>query len=251
MTKRLMALLALFGALFLAFAAPATADPNSGTTQITGAPDGGQHGDWASDNFSRYTTVTPNADGSYDVTINDNGSFTTLAGASSPRDGVTLPDTPVTGDLKGQMTFKVISEVKPNAELLPKSVNGKPNTSDWPRRLFPPDTDVTITSTGYTWLYSTKCESWKDSSDNNDGSDASAGDITGKVCPSDSPSASASPSASPSSAGAVPVASSTTTAPTLPVTGTPTGIFLAAGVAAVVIGAAGCLVAQARRRRKG
>jgi LPXTG-motif cell wall-anchored protein len=251
MTKRILALLALFGALFLALAAPASAtDPNSGTTQITGAPDGGHHGDWASDDFTRYTTVAKDDDG-YTVTINDDGHFTTFAGAASPRNGVTLPDAPVTGTLKGQMTFHVVSEVAPDTGLLPKSVNGKPNTSDWPRRLFPPNTDVAITSTGYTWTYATDCESWTDSSDNNDGSDDSAGDVTGKACPTTSPST----SASPSSSGAVPVtasASSTATAvPTLPVTGAPLTGVLVLGVAVLVGGAVLVTVSRRRRRTEG
>lgn len=66
--------------------------------------------------------------------------------------------------------------------------------------------------------------------------------------PSASASATGSASASASSTGGAVVPVDTGTAATLPVTGTPTGIFLLSGAAALVVGAVAVTVARRRRR---
>jgi hypothetical protein len=245
MIKRIMALLTFFGALLLAFTLPASATVPAPAVQVNAAPDGGHHGDWATDTFVRSTTVTANDEkDSYTVTIADSGTFTTIPGASSPRDGVALPNAPVTGVVNGTMTFQVLSDVAPDGSLLPATINGKPDTSNWPRRLFSANAEVNVSAGDYSWTYKTDCESWTDASNNNDGSDDAAGDITGKLCPS-SP-ASESSTASPSSTGVV-ATSSRSAAPVLPVTGAPLGAIAGAGAAVLVGGA--LLLAFARRRR--
>lgn len=170
------ALLAAVGALAaLAVAVPVAHAAGEGdctpyTTEVTGRPDSGKHGDWATDDFTRTTKVCQTDDTTYVLTISDAGTFTTLAGAKSPAAGVDLP-APFTGSFTGGATVTVTSDVSPVAP--PASSPGDKSTSEWASLLFPGNNG---TISGWSWTYGTKCETWVNAEAGN------SGDVTGVEC---------------------------------------------------------------------
>jgi hypothetical protein len=166
---------------------PASAAPThctgSAVSTITNDPDSGGHGDWAVDTtFTRTTTVKADCTG---VLVEDKGSFATIAGAKSPRDGVALPSTPVTGTFTGKITLTFTTPAKPgpvSLAALPKVVHHPKVsvTQTWA-------TDLKATEDNdWTWTYTTGCQTWVDAFNNGDGAQ-SKGDITGKTCPVKTP----------------------------------------------------------------
>jgi hypothetical protein len=285
------------GALVLTAAAPALAG-SSDTVQdsvlVVHDVDSGHHGYWARLNLHRSVTITPGGtDGTWTVRLHDQGTFATIAGAAnSPREGNRVRH--VRGTVTGDYTLIVQSATPPSTKDVANrydyacDVHGTGNraadcpgmpasTSDWPKLYF--GAGAQIAGGDYQWKYHTdSCggQTWVDASGNGDGTDASAGDITGcKPCPpstSPSSSPSESPSQSPSGQPTSPSASpspsrSGSTAPSasasaqpsltpvgdgggsgsLPVTGTSLGLI--AGGALALLGSGTALLVLTRRRR--
>jgi LPXTG-motif cell wall-anchored protein len=264
MSKRIMALLALFGALFLAYAAPASAtddttnvaancsplgtwfvNPDETDRKPTLSPDGlefngNQLVHHAANNqtlaqlsvisVGYVSNVAPDQPSFFSVEIRDpDGAYGTLRWVKADSEwslttnGATTEKANPT-DFIGTMTKVngVLHEITADTSVVTFGVGYTAN---------PPGTvDVIVSSVTFSGV---------------------TYPLASKDCPepTTSPSSSASPSTSPSSSGqAGPVASSTT-APTLPVTGTPTGIFLVSGAAAVLVGGTALVIAGRRKRR--
>ncbi|MFL6071790.1 MAG: LPXTG cell wall anchor domain-containing protein [Mycobacteriales bacterium] len=254
------------GGVVLADIQPAAAAPQSFTVHISNNQDNGHHGAWAFLQYDRTVTFTPTpgVTGEYGVLLTDKGTFKTIDGAQSPREGVTM--TEQTGTFTGHFSFTVTSRTAPSLGSVKtsydykcdgkgndrfKSCPGMPaSTSNWPA-LFLGGTpggdgkDVTvpagvqITAGDYSWIYKTCVEQWTDASTNNDGQADSAGDITGKACPP-------SPSPTPSDTGSAP-AGQGGGAGNLPTTGTSVVLLMVIGGALIVVGA----VAMSTSRRRG
>lgn len=179
----------LFGVLAVLFGSPAsaatpcvagTAVVSGNTAKITNDPDSGDKGNWAVDNFTRTTDILDNCDGTFTVNIHDSGTFTTLPGGPSPRQGLPLPLAPLTGSFNGATVETVHSTSQPTSVAIP-TIDGSPSTSQWFSRFFAGD-EVTGTEGAYSWTYKTACERWVDADSSNSGADVADGDITGKVC---------------------------------------------------------------------
>jgi hypothetical protein len=167
-------------------AGPVTATAN---TAVSDRDDSGDHGNWAKDAMIRTVSVTRQSavevskcGGAatdcwyYTGTITDAGTFQTVAGALSPRDGV-----PITGVVSGTFTggSKVefyASSNAPNASLVPATVTGDvPSTTNWVKQIFPRISVVSTPSLlNWSWSYSAPntCETWVDAFNNNAGADS-------------------------------------------------------------------------------
>src|SRR5271166_3949422 len=171
-TRAAVAGIAILGASAVGLALPGTASAAtnaSAATTFQAHPDSGNHGNWATDDFTRVATVTyvsldPTLTdcGSkattcfiYEGTIADAGSFSAISGAKSPQAGV------------------------------PASVTGAGpvSTTNWVEQFFPAGTTFGAgpTLTDWSWAYSSPatCENWVDAVDNGSGSQPVDGDITG------------------------------------------------------------------------
>jgi hypothetical protein len=197
----------------LSLSTSAASAATSASTAVSNRPDGG-HGTpaiWADDTFTRTLTVnvdatdtncgpvTPAGDSCYAVTLSDHGTFTTRPGAgapnvNSPHVGAALSITSpaVTGNFSGGYTQHVFSDNAPDSSLVPASEDdhgvstgtGFHSTENWYKQAFPASTSFgTVQDGAYSWTYDTSgCETWVDSSSNNDGNSVGDGNITGKVC---------------------------------------------------------------------
>jgi LPXTG-motif cell wall-anchored protein len=262
---RLLTLAAAFtvasGGVVLADIQPAAAAPQSFTVHISNNQDNGHNGAWAFLQYDRTITFTPTtAPGEYHVLLQDKGTFKTIGGALSPREGAKV--TEQTGTFAGSFAFTVTSTTAPSQGSVKttydfkcdgkgtdrlKSCAGMPaSTSNWPA-LFLGGTpggngkDVTvpegvhITAGPYSWIYKTCVEQWTDASTNDDGLATDAGDITGKACP---------PSPTPTDTVSAPSAEG---GGNLPATGTSILLLVVIGGALIVGGA----VAMSTARRRG
>lgn len=265
MRTRLLTLAAAFavasGGVVLADIQPAAAASQSFTVHISNNQDNGHHGPWALLDYDRKITFTPTAaKGEYSVLLEDKGTFTTIGGGLSPKDGTKI--TEQTGTFAGHFSFTVTSTTAPSQGSVKSSYDyqcdgktgdrlkdcpGMPaSTSLWPA-LFLGGTpggngkDVTVPTTAqitagaYSWIYKTCVEQWTDASTNNDGLAADAGDITGKACP-ESPTPTVTASAPSAEGGG-----------NLPATGTSILLLVVIGGALIVGGA----VAMSTARRRG
>jgi hypothetical protein len=143
------------------------------TTQVNGREDSGLNGPWATDTFTRTTVVTTNCEGTYDLKISDQGSFTVIAGAKSPQNAVNLQASAFLkpGDFSGGATVTVKSDIPP---INPGAAsNGKISTSEWAGLLFPGNNGD---MTDWGWTYSYCGETWVNAKGGN------SGDITGIEC---------------------------------------------------------------------
>lgn len=261
-------LLAVTVSLFVA-ASPSSAevkpDCKSVTFEVADRPDNG-HGTpatWALDTMKRTVEVCrvmpqqPSSSAAaeadiasksqtytwnYTAKLTDSGTFVTKGSATgSPNAGANLT-AGVKGTVLGEATFAKFSSTaywkdwQGGVYDKKKFTGDKPGTTgDSVKMLF--EHGVTTKITAYKWTYKTCSEQWVDSSEesNGDGTSDSAGDITGKACPSPTPSPS------------TPMPSTTITGqPTLPVTGSTPFLF---GIAAAALAAGAVLVVFARRRR--
>jgi hypothetical protein len=217
--------------LALAVASPALADDPliEQTTKIISSPDDGCP-PWARDTFTRTTTVVNGAtEGTYTVTIVDDGTFTTQDGAKTPGDASLTITGDVTGHLHGTGYYTVTgtpltpSQVQALTTTLDNSsdackadVSPEKTTSAWAKRYF----GEGATSTGilgWTWTYSTACEF---RTENEQGA---TGNILGKTCP-----ASSAPPTTvvPTCTYVSPTPTSTYTSPTPTTTVTPTSTYV-------------------------
>lgn len=163
------------------------------TTTLTNHPDSGNHGTWATDDFKRVVKICEVGDtNQYHATVEDNGHFTTIAGAPSPHAGVPIKGT-VTGEMWGGFTADFTAAPKFTSYT---GTHGD-TTSTWVQGYFSDFNGKSITD-DWRWTYRTDCEKWKDWADNGGGSGPHAGDITGCTCPTPSPSPTETPSPKPS-----------------------------------------------------
>jgi hypothetical protein len=182
------ALLGGLGVAALASAGAASASATYGpyTTSITNDPDSGNAGNWATDAFTRTSTLTDNGvvsgHESWTLVISDSGTFAATAGASNPN-GVD-PSDPIdatSGAFSGGGTFNFTTA----SGALPASppsgpINGAPGTSTWYSRFFSSGvSNVSFDPWSWTYTDTLTCEKWVDSSSNGDGHGSADGGITG------------------------------------------------------------------------
>jgi LPXTG-motif cell wall-anchored protein len=260
------------------------------TTHMYARPDSGNHGDWALDGIkdsnpadllTRTVTICEqapvvlhvNADtvtkprSLYTATVADEGAFTTLAG-HSPNAGVTLP-AGITGRMAGSGKDNVAFTASFTAEsgfanykatYAGDTYHGSaPSSSgDWVKNLWGgKDFEQVTNLVGWSWDYWTcnkdrakATEKWVDAETNKAGSIPSAGDITGKKCPSPSPSPSAVSSSKPAGGtggGGSPSSSASTGGGSLPVTGSNAMIGAGVGAGLLLVGVVAVLWARRRR----
>jgi LPXTG-motif cell wall-anchored protein len=146
------------------------AAPQTFTTGVSGRPDSGLNGTWAHDFFMRTTVVADNCDGTYTLTITDEGEFTTISGAQSPNGPAMLAPS-FTGEFSGGATVKVTSATPPHAPT--GGTDGKVSTGDWAALLFG---EVKTEMTSWGWSYSYCGEKWVNASTGN------SGNVTGLPC---------------------------------------------------------------------
>lgn len=201
---------------------PAASKPYvlSASTAITNRPDSGNFGTWASDSFTRKTTVTlvgqvsvSNCPGSttgqcwlWTFKISDSGEFTTVAGDLSPEGSVPL-EVPVTGTMTGgTATGEFYGSFRFGGDQrMPATENdhgtaptGRHTTTDWAEQFFgagavfnstanPGGPDLNKWSWEYTAAFGTDsscphvASQWVDSYQNS-GSTPYYGDITAPAC---------------------------------------------------------------------
>lgn len=219
------------------------------TVKVSNDPDSGNHGNWATDNFTRVTTISKSGN-AWLVHVVDTGTFTTIPGGVSPESGTPLPNKSFTGSFTGYDNFTVDGKDAPTCDKVPTSINGAPNTSGWPLRFFCNITANCVHQGSWGWTYLINCASLKLEGDTLirwvNSSDGDTGDITAvlllklrlchvhhtpKPCPSSASPSPSSPSPSPSdtssasptpsdssSASASPSQSDTTSSSPVPVT---------------------------------
>lgn len=193
------------GALAFAGAGAASAAPMpsvssvSAVTHVLNRPDSGNGGTWAYDSFARTLTVTrdPSHDGggklAYTATVTDKGTFSAVQGSGTPNqaDAGEKVAHAVKGTFSGGISYTVtaspgdhltaVAAVTENDHFAAPS--GEDTTASWPEKAFASPAGVTVTEdSGWSWTYSTGCESWTDSSANGDGNLAGDGNITGREC---------------------------------------------------------------------
>lgn len=251
---------AFLGAVLAHPAGAAAPDCRTVTSHLIDRPDNG-HGTpsmWALDTLDRKITVCHQEapavakvaieTWTYTATLTDAGTFVTQAGAhGSPNAGVALAGG-TKGAVNGHATYLKFTAPHDWGYWNGDAMDGKTfhgsapsGTDGWIANLWTDGFSGTHIDS-YSWTYKTCVEQWVDSSEegNGDGTSDSAGDITGKACPSPSPSRTTQPTA--------PVTSSPVIgAPSLPVTGFPVGLAVTAG--AVLVAAGGTALALSRRRR--
>lgn len=211
-------------AVTAASASTATVTPYTSTavTHVSGRPDSGDHGNWALDAFSRTASVTLQSEvalsycgGStgtghcyhWTGTVKDTGTFTTIAGDTSPGNGslnggsAPAIGEAVTGTMTGSYSYDFYSSWKTaNHALVPASENdsgnlpgGRSTTGAWPEQFFGAGARFYVSGTASnelgttgSWTYTAPfgadsacpnlASQWVDGSPNW-GSDASAGNI--------------------------------------------------------------------------
>jgi hypothetical protein len=254
----------LVGALFVVpfgtAAHAAEPDCKTVTSHLVNRPDNG-HGTpavWALDTVDRTVKVChvePEVAAkvaidtwTYSATLTDTGTFKTQPSAhGSPNAGAQL--LAQTGTVHGEATFATFTAPHDwgywnDTALQGKTFTGSApsGTSDWVKHLWTDGFSGTQIA-DYSWNYATCTEQWVDSSaeGNDDGQADSAGDITGKACPSPSP--------SPSHSTAAPTVSASPAAgASLPVTGNRPWLYAGAGLLALGLGVAFVIAGRSKRR---
>lgn len=140
------------------------------TTGVSGRPDSGLNGTWAHDFFMRTTVVVDNCDGTYTLTITDEGEFTTITGAQSPN-AATVMAPSFTGKFSGGATVKVTSATAPHAPI--GGTDGTVSTSDWAKLMFG---EVKAEMISWGWSYDYCGETWVNAAAGN------SGNVTGLPC---------------------------------------------------------------------
>jgi hypothetical protein len=177
------------GTAGLAIALPASAQNGlTDAVHIAGNYDNGNHGPWASLDYTRFVKITPGtAANEWSVSLKDQGTFRTLKGKNSPGAGTKIENARP-GTFVGTFDFKVTSTTAPTAAQVQNNYNyacnvngtgdraadcpGMPkSTSEWPALYFP---GGTVTAGTWNWVYRTSREKWTN------GNAGDTGDITGK-----------------------------------------------------------------------
>jgi hypothetical protein len=195
---------------FAALTAPATAYAAPTQTRGCGAvvqdhinkTDSG-HGtpaEWADLSLDRTTAIRCVGDGEYKVTLVDHGTLTTKVGAGTPNGtGGTITHA-VPGKVAGLYRLTVHGQIA-----VPKQRDTTLSSTAYVAQLFTKDS--TVTGGAYAWGYRTVCgEKWLDSSANNDGQGAAAGNITGKTCSKPTPTPTPTPTSPGGNGGGTPTA---------------------------------------------
>jgi hypothetical protein len=199
--------------------------------------------EWADLSLNRTTTVCGDQ-----VILVDKGTLWTRTGAGTPNGtGGQITDR-VPGIVRGVYHLTVSG-----GQLAHEHGDTSASSTEYVKSLFSDGT--TVTGGKYAWAYKTKCgEHWLDSSANDDGQGAAAGNITGKTCgkPSHSPTPSDTPT-SPSGDGG---SSTPTTVPSgAPQTGDGSGqgggnaVLMAGGAALCAVGVGSGLLLWRRRQQ--
>lgn len=214
--KRAIITAAIAALAALGVAAPSAA---SATTKcavvhdhITKTDNGhGTPSQWADLSLNRATTVCK-TDTGYTVKLVDNGTLWTRTGAGTPNGSGGQIAHRVPGKVHGVYLLTVTG-----GQLAHRHGDVTQSSTGYVKSLFSEDSKVTGGS--YAWAYKTMCgEHWLDSSANNDGVGAAAGNVTGRLCrphhhrPKPSPSPTTSPTGTTSPPQASPLPTSTTTA---------------------------------------
>jgi hypothetical protein len=167
-----------------------TASTDTTVTAIVKAhPDNG-HGTpskWAADSFTRTMVIHDNGDGTYSLKTTDKGTFTTVKGAGTPSGA----GSHISRNLTGSFTSTGTGHVSGGALVTnPATLSGKtfddvhgtpfPSSGAWASTFFASGATVNPFD-HYNFRYVTADEQWVDADTNNDGKDASAGNITGKL----------------------------------------------------------------------
>lgn len=211
--------------------------------------------------------VAPPATVHYHVVVTDEGTFTTIAGATlSPNNAM-----PLTGGVKGKVRGGFSQDLWAPAGWLNyqgnydgQSFAGLDNpttTGKWVAAVWGGEVKTEGLNNDWGWVYWTcsdsfdlrklkdfKGEYWWDAASpaSDDGQSVLAGDITGKrACPSASPSASVTPTGTPTQPN--PTTTPVGTSDSLPLTGAPIATLVGSAIALMLVG--GFLIRLALRRR--
>ncbi|MGH3373193.1 MAG: hypothetical protein ACRDP6_00495 [Actinoallomurus sp.] len=197
---------------------------------------------WADLSLNRTTKVCGGT-----VTLVDTGTLATRTGAGTPNGTGGQITRRVPGVVHGTYHLTVSG-----GQLAHQHGDTTLSSTEYVKSLF---TDGTTVSGGaYAWTYATRCERWVDSSANDDGQGAAAGNITGRRCPKPSQSPTASPSTTPTAPSG---GSSTPT--TVPVGAPQTGDgstsggganmpLVGGGILLIALGIAGAIALRMKRR---
>jgi hypothetical protein len=176
------------------------------TFNLTGRPDSGGNGNWATDDITRTVTITRHGQvastdcGSsaticwfYTESVSDTGTFTTDAGAFTPNQGGSNAGHMISGVLTGNMTgggdqeFYADQAAPTVPTVLSYTGTAPTDTTDWYKLFFPASANYGLTAASqapwasWAWAYSTPatCETWVDGETDNSGQSATAGNIAG------------------------------------------------------------------------
>lgn len=145
---------------------------------ISNDPDSGNHGNWATDNFTRHIQIWQE-DGHYCAQATDNGTFTTT-GPNSPQSGDPLV-AGITGSMTGRVSFKtetapVATDSLEDIDCSAEGADCNGLTGKWINHYF-----GTIPSYDWGWKYET-CDhgTWVNSATENSGDIFSESD--GTIC---------------------------------------------------------------------
>lgn len=130
----------------------------------------GTPSEWADLSLNRTTTVCGNH-----VILVDKGTLKTRTGAGTPNGTGGQILNAVPGVVRGIYHLTVSG-----GTLAHQHGDTSLSSTEYVKSLFSDGT--TVTGGEYGWAYATRCEHWLDSSKNNDGQGAAAGNITGKLC---------------------------------------------------------------------
>jgi hypothetical protein len=181
------------GVVVLATAGPAeAARPTvTDTVHIKGNYDNGAHGPWARLSYDRSVRISrATAANTWNVTLTDRGTFSTIPGKQSPGAGVAITRTQA-GRIEGVFKYTVLSTGDPSGRRVRSGYNFRCNvngtgdraqdcpgmpaaTNAWPGLYF--GSGATVTPGSWRWVFTTCKERWTN------GSAGDTGDITGRPC---------------------------------------------------------------------
>ncbi|HZE29891.1 MAG TPA: hypothetical protein VE198_00460 [Actinoallomurus sp.] len=135
----------------------------------------GTPAEWADLSLTRTTTITCDGPGKYTVLLLDYGTLETRPGGGTPNGAGGTIAHRVPGKVTGIYNLDVTGTLAVHVHR-----DTSASSTAYVAQLF--TSGATVTGGAYEWNYGTGCEHWTDSSENNDGQGAGAGNITGKAC---------------------------------------------------------------------